>query len=295
MVIKKRYVVIESIGRGGMAEVHRAYDPNDKREVAIKMIKLDLLDRSGARQRFEREVEVMMSLKHPAIVRIYDCGEENGQPYLVMALMEGGSLTDYLRKYRTLSPNDAARLIEHLAPGLDMIHQNNIVHRDLKPSNILFDQQKNPHIADFGIAKLLIEGMTSLTQTGDSIGTPLYMSPEQHRGENDIDGRSDIYSLGVILFQILTGQRPISGNFQALLKKDIYDADLLAIKPRLPQDCKTVIETAMAKDRYNRYATASEMAVAFRAAVEGKLVRPTKPKAFPLPPSFIDFFKYSLR
>ena len=140
---------------------------------------------------------------------IYDFGEQNGQLYLVMRLMEGGSLAERLQ-HGPLSLDEAARLMMRLAPALDMAHARSILHRDLKPANILFDGQGNPYIADFGIAKLF--DTTTMTGTGTVIGTPFYMSPEQASGRREIDARSDIYSLGVMLFEILTGQHPYEGT-----------------------------------------------------------------------------------
>ena len=145
---------------------------------------------------------------------VYDFGEENGQLYLVMALMQGGSLAERLQ-HGPLSLEETAQLLVQVGSALDLAHAQGVVHRDLKPDNILFDQQGNPYIADFGIAKLLAQTTMGLSQTGMIIGTPFYMSPEQARGDKDIDGRSDIYSLGAILFELLTGQRPYDANTPA--------------------------------------------------------------------------------
>ncbi len=169
-------------------------------------------------------------------------------------------------------PCQIARLLGQLAPALDMAHQRGIVHRDLKPDNILFDQLGNPYIADFGIAKLLLDTSPGLTRAG-MIGTPPYMSPEQARGEKTIDGRSDIYSLGVILFEMLTGRRPYdAGDLVGLISGPV--PSVLAIKPDLPPGCQTLVERAMAKDRDARYATAGEMAAALEAVVKGPVAAP---------------------
>lgn len=267
-----RYQIHGQLGGGGMAVVYRAYDPPFRREVAIKVMASHFLHDPQFRQRFQREAQVIAALQHPAIVPVYDFGEQNGQPYLVMALMQGGSLADRLQG-RTMSLAEASYFLERIAPALDLAHQTGIVHRDLKPDNILFDQQDNPYLADFGIAKLIQETSMRLSQTGLVIGTPFYMSPEQARGEKNIDGQSDIYSLGAILFEMLTGQRPYDADTPAgFIYKHIHEPvpNIRAIQPNLPLGAETVIEKAMAKNREERYATASEMAAALKAITEGK-------------------------
>lgn len=260
-----RYQIIRELGRGGMAVVYRAYDPQVERPVAIKVMAAHSLHNEESRKRFEREARVIGSLQHPAIVPLYDFGEENGQPYLVMSLMRGGSLSDHLRR-GLFSLDEAARLILRLAPALDLAHERGIVHRDLKPDNILFDQQDNPYITDFGIAKLF-NSTSELSQSGIVIGSVAYMSPEQATGK-DIDGRSDIYSLGVILFQILTGRRPFeSNNSLGFMYQHLNDPvpSICTIRNDLPLGCEVVIARAMAKNPNHRYATASEMATALMA------------------------------
>lgn len=268
-----RYQITAQLGHGGMAVVYRAYDPQFKREVAIKVMATHFLHDPQFRQRFQREAQVIARLQHPAIVPVYDFGEQNGQPYLVMALMSGGSLADRLQG-GTMSLAEASDFLERIAPALDLAHQNGIVHRDLKPDNILFDQQDNPYLADFGIAKLLQQTSMGLSQTGLVIGTPFYMSPEQARGEKGIDGQSDIYSLGAILFELLTGQRPYDADTPAgFIYKHIHEPvpNIHTIQPNLPLGGQAVIEKAMAKNRDERYATAREMAAALKAVAEGNV------------------------
>jgi len=265
-----RYQILDQLDSGGMGIIYRAYDPRFKREVAIKVMVSYFSHDPQWRQRFEREAQVVASLQHPAIVPVYDFGEENGQPYLVMALILGGSLADHLQQHGPLAPSEAVYLLTHLAPGLELAHQKGIAHRDLKPNNILFDQQGNPYITDFGIAKLFNATTVSAEQTGQVIGTPLYMSPEQARGAL-VDGRSDIYSLGVILFEVLTGQRPYNADMPVgLIYKHIHEPipNILAIKPDLPSGCQEVIARAMAKNPSERYATPSKMAAALSAVVK---------------------------
>jgi serine/threonine-protein kinase len=189
-----RYEIIEELRRGGMASVYRAYDPHFEREVALKVLPPQLLHDATFEARFKREAKVIATLEHSTIVPVHDFGEEGGQPYLVMRLMSGGSLADRLNQ-GPLALGEASRIIDRMAEALDQAHSKGIVHRDLKPGNILFDGQGNAYLSDFGISKL-IQSSTPLTESNVIIGTPAYMSPEQGRGERDIDGRSDIYSLG---------------------------------------------------------------------------------------------------
>jgi serine/threonine protein kinase len=186
-----RYEIREEIGRGGMATVYRAYDPRFERDVAIKVLPAGFLHDPIFRSRFEREAKTIASLEYPAIVPVHDFGTENGQPYLVMRLMLGGSLADRLVQ-GPLTLSTAAEILNRLAPTLDAAHAAGIVHRDLKPGNILFDRLGNPYLSDFGIVKLSESSATALTQSGGALGTPAYMSPEQARAVLELDGRSDV-------------------------------------------------------------------------------------------------------
>jgi serine/threonine protein kinase len=264
-----RYEIKGEIGRGGMATVYHAYDPRFEREVAIKVLPHEMLHDVQFRTRFEREAKTIAMLEHPAIVPVYDFGEEEGQPYFVMRYMTGGSLSDRM-KLGPMSIQEAARLMMHLAPALDEAHAKGIIHRDLKPGNILFDQYNDPYVSDFGIAKLA-EAQTNVTGSA-IVGTPAYMSPEQAQGEG-IDGRSDIYGLGVILFEMLTGQQPYHGDTpMSVVVKHITDPvpHILDIKPDLPGALETVIEKAMAKDRNARFQTVKALAEALDAVARGE-------------------------
>src|SRR5712692_6058381 len=204
-----RYTIQGELGRGGMASVYRAYDPSFKREVAIKILPREFLHEPTFRARFEREAQTIAALEHPAIVPVYDYGEEDGQPYIVMRLMAGGSLDERIER-GPLSLQETLEILRTLAPALDRAHAMGIVHRDLKPANILFDADGNPHISDFGIAKLT-QANTQLSGTG-MMGTPAYMSPEQARGDKQIDGRADLYALGAMLYHMLSGKRPFESD-----------------------------------------------------------------------------------
>jgi serine/threonine protein kinase len=264
-----RYEIKAEIGRGGMATVYHAYDPRFEREVALKVLPREMLHDPQFRTRFEREAKTVAMLEHPAIVPVYDFGEEEGQPYFVMRYMTGGALTDRM-KQGPMTIAEVARLVDRLAPALDDAHARGIIHRDLKPGNILFDQFGEPYISDFGIAKI---AATQTNVTGSAIlGTPAYMSPEQAQGEG-IDGRSDIYGLGVILFELLSGQQPYHGDTpMSVVVKHITDPipHILDVKPDLPPALEAVIEKAMAKDREERFPTVKALSEALNAIAKGE-------------------------
>jgi serine/threonine-protein kinase len=260
-----RYDIKAELGRGGMATVYRAYDPSFEREVAIKVLPPELTHDPQFRDRFRREIKTIASLEHPAIVPVYDVGEEGGVPYFVMRYMPGGSLTQWIEKGK-FSMEDAARIIERLASALAYAHKNGLIHRDLKPDNILFDNNGDPFISDFGVAKIT-DSATNMTGSG-IIGTPAYMSPEQAQGEH-VDNRTDIYGLGVIIFQMLSGEQPYEATTpMGVAVKHITDPvpEILKVNPGLPAEADTIIKTAMAKDPSLRYQTATELAKALTHA-----------------------------
>jgi serine/threonine protein kinase len=265
-----RYQTKRELGRGGMAAVYEAFDPEVERDVAIKVLPREAMLDPNFRARFKREAKIIAALEHPGIVPIYDFGEHDGQPYIVMRLMSGGSLQDRIKK-GGLPLQECARIYAQLAPALDDAHDKGIVHRDLKPGNILFDQRNIPYISDFGIAKLA-EATMVLTING-LIGTPAYMSPEQARGENVIDGRADVYSLGVILYEMLTGKLPFNATTPLeLALKHVTEPvpRLLSSNLGLPADAQKVIDGAMAKDKDERFTTAAELAGALGAVSRGE-------------------------
>jgi serine/threonine protein kinase len=259
-----RYELREELGRGGMATVYRAYDPLFEREVALKILNRELLDDPQVRERFERETKIIAKLEHAAIVPVYDVGRDNNQLFFVMRYMSGGSLTERIQN-RSLSLSQMAHIIQRVATALDYAHDRGVIHRDLKPGNILFDEYNNAYISDFGIAKLT-QAATKLTNSG-IIGTPTHMSPEQAKGE-DVDGRSDIYSLGVILFEMLSGKTPYDATtpLGMAFKHATYPVPrILNVNPNLPAGIETVIEKVMAKERDQRYSSGVEFANAFIA------------------------------
>ncbi len=271
-----RYTIKSELGRGGMATVYLAYDPVLEREVALKLLPTYFAHDPEFSARFEREAKTVAALEHGSIISMYDYGEDGEWPYFVMRLMKGGSLKERIAN-GPMSLEEAARIVERVAGALDKAHSKNIVHRDLKPGNIMFDEDGAAYLGDFGIVKLA-EGSESHTRTGNMLGTEAYMSPEQVDGKPDIDGRSDIYSLGIVLYEMLTGTAPYSHKSRTRLLMMHLEAptpNLLEKRPDLPPRLQTIIEKAMAKKRENRYATAGEMAEAVQTLLAGKAVAAT--------------------
>ncbi len=263
-----RYQILSEIGRGGMAVVYRARDPNFNRDVAIKVLPRELLHDAGFKARFLREAQTIATLEHPAIVPVHDFGEDDGQPYLVMRYMPGGSLADRL-KLGPLPLSETLRIVGQLAPALDQAHRAGIVHRDLKPANILFDRDENAYVADFGLAKIA-NADVNLSATA-VYGTPAYMSPEQAKGAKDIDGRADLYALGVVAYQMLAGRVPYEADTPiALALKHVMEAPphLREARPDLPEQADAVLCRAMAKDPRDRFATASHLHAALAASLQ---------------------------
>jgi serine/threonine protein kinase len=266
-----RYKIKSELGRSGMATVYRAFDPISNREVAIKILPRQMLDNLVTRARFKREIKLISSLEHPAIVPVYDVGgEDNHQPFFVMRYMSGGSLSEMIQK-RRFSLRDAALVIERIAGALDHAHSRGVIHRDIKPDNVLFDASNNPYISDFGVAKIT-ESLVSSTNE-EVIGTPAYISPEQALGE-DVDHRADIYGLGAMLYEMLSGERPFGKETViSVALQHVNDPvpNVLNLRPDLPGEVDVIIKTAMAKNRENRYDTALELAHELnKAAYEGE-------------------------
>ncbi|MFZ1397076.1 MAG: protein kinase [Candidatus Promineifilaceae bacterium] len=265
-----RYEIESELGRGGMATVYLAHDPRFGRKVALKVMSHALRDDPTFRGRFEREARIIATLEHPAIVPVYDYGESDGQPFLVMRYMPGGTLADRIIA-RPFSLEAAVPIIQRLAGALDHAHQQGVIHRDLKPGNILFDQYNNAFLTDFGIVKLAHGGTVSLTGSG-VIGTPAYMSPEQIHGEKSLDGRSDIYTLGIILFEMLTGRKPYRAETpikQMMAHVLTPTPSIRALKPDLPEAFEPVMQRVLAKERDERFATAAELTEAISQTLYG--------------------------
>ena len=206
-----RYEILERMGEGATSVVYRARDRELNRAVAVKVLRPTAALSELARQRFQREAKAAAGLSHPHVVTLYDAGEAGGQFYLVMELVEGRPLNEALRE-GTLDRKASLRILEKVARGVAAAHDKGVIHRDLKPSNILIPPSGEPKVADFGLAHV-VDSTAELTRTGSSLGTPLYMSPEQVEGRSkEITPRTDVYSLGAILYEVLTGRPPHGGE-----------------------------------------------------------------------------------
>ncbi len=261
------YDVIEMIGKGGMAAVYRAHQPSMNRSVAIKVMATQFGSDDEFVLRFKNEAQQLAQLEHAHILPVYDFGEQEGVLYIVMRYLPTGTLADRITP-EGMEARTAARFFRQLASALDYAHSRGVIHRDLKPSNVLIDQQNNAFLADFGIAKSL-DNASKLTGTGGVVGTPTYMSPEQGLGE-PLDARSDIYALGVMLFEMLSGEPPFQAdNPMAVMLKHINDAppDLTVLNPKVTPAVEAVVMRALAKEPAKRYAAALEMADALDEAV----------------------------
>lgn len=265
-VLGGKYRIVDQIGRGGMALVFRGRQMPVDRDVAVKVIHLEFAKEEDFQQRFEREARTIAGLSHPHIIKLFDYGSHENLAYLVMELMTGGSLDGLIRKQQGLSVSHTRRLLRQIAEALDYAHKRGIVHRDLKPQNILLDEAGNSTLTDFGIAKL-VQGSMALTQSGTALGTPSYMSPEQWRGEG-VDARSDIYALGIILFEMLTGRLPFSADTPyGMMHKHIFNEppNITEFNENLQMHINPVLHKALAKDPDDRYQTAVTLADAFDA------------------------------
>jgi hypothetical protein len=266
------YEVLESLGRGGMAEVYKGRHPRLERTVAIKILPAGLAADVNFRQRFEREAQAIASLRHPNIVQVFDFGDVEGMYYMVMEYIKGIDLSRHLRQVEAVSLDQARSILEDLATALDYAHAEGLVHRDVKPSNVMLQpvtsgaKGKRAILTDFGIAKILNQD-TAATKSGVMMGTLDYMAPEQIRTAAAVDGRADVYALGVMLYQMLTGALPFAGDnpgavLMAHLQEPVPDPRELA--PELPQDVAMATVRALAKDPADRFATAGELAAALR-------------------------------
>ena len=260
------YDVQGELGRGGMALVYRAIDRRLKRAVALKVLPPELAFREEVKRRFLREAETSARLNYQNIVPIYSVDEKNGIVYLVMALVDGETLAARLARPPRMNNDEVRRLLREVAGALAYAHARGVVHRDIKPENILIDRESGrAMVTDFGIARAA-EGDAKLTVTGVVIGTPAYMSPEQALGEKEADGRSDIYSLGVVGYLMLTGELPFkASNTPSMMMKHLTERlrPVRELRPDAPADLVAIVEHALAKKPEDRFPSAAEMASAF--------------------------------
>lgn len=261
------FTILEQIGRGGMATVYSAMQHSMNRKIAIKVLPHHFLHDPGFLERFEREVEVISQLEHPHILPIYDYGEADGVPFIAMRYLGGGSMAQMVRRgVPTLQ--DIAKPFQQVAEALDYAHQQGIIHRDLKPGNIMLDESGNAYLSDFGIARVMGSNLTGSA----IIGTPAYMSPEQAYGTS-IDARSDIYSLGIVLFELITGREPYQAETpMSLLLKHINEPipSISEFRSNVPIAVQDVVNMATAKNADDRFIAATGLAKAFQAALQGE-------------------------
>ena len=265
-VLVPHYELDQEIGRGGMGVVYRAKDRRLKRTVAIKVLPPELAFRSEIKTRFLREAETAAQLNHPNIVDIYAVDEAEGIVFFVMAYITGDNLAKRVHDIGALSIDETRRILRDVADALAYAHERGVIHRDIKPDNILIDSQSGrPMVTDFGIARAVSDGDSRLTATGIAIGTPTYMSPEQAAGERTIDGRSDLYSLGIVGYQMLTGEPPfVANSTPAILVKHISERPIPIEQRRtdVPPDLANVIMMLLEKEPANRFPSAGAVVTA---------------------------------
>ncbi|HEX7354798.1 MAG TPA: Stk1 family PASTA domain-containing Ser/Thr kinase [Mycobacteriales bacterium] len=272
-----RYELGEELGFGGMAEVFRARDTRLGRDVAVKVLRADLARDPAFLQRFQREAQAAANLNHANIVGVYDTGEQDGVPYIVMELVTGRTLRDVIANDGRLLPRRALEIVGEICAALDYSHRQGIVHRDIKPANVMLTPSGDVKVMDFGIARAASAASATMTQTAQILGTAQYLSPEQARGEH-VDGRSDIYSTGCLLYELLTGVPPFQGESAVAVAYQHVREDPLPpsqIDPDLPPSLDAVVLKAMAKNPANRYQSAGEFKTDVDRAAAGRKVEAT--------------------
>ncbi|GAA1483152.1 Stk1 family PASTA domain-containing Ser/Thr kinase [Gordonia sinesedis] len=263
--LSDRYELGETLGFGGMSEVHFARDVLLNRDVAIKVLRADLARDPSFYLRFRREAQNAAKLNHPTIVQVFDTGESDGDdgplPFIVMEYVDGDTLRDVLRANGPVSPRQAMTWMADVAAAMDFSHRNGIVHRDMKPANVMIDKSGAVKVMDFGIARAMSDSTSTMTQTSAVLGTAQYLSPEQARGIK-VDPRSDIYSMGCVLFELLTGQPPFTGDSPVAVAHQHVHEDPpwpSAIRPDIPRELDSVVLKAMSKNKENRYQSAADL------------------------------------
>jgi eukaryotic-like serine/threonine-protein kinase len=287
-VLESTYELDREIGRGGMGIVYRAKDRRLKRTVAIKLLPPELAFRSEIRSRFLREAETAAQLSHPCIVPIYSVDEKDGLVFFVMAFVDGDTLAKRIHDRGALDPVEVRRILREVGDALAYAHAHGVVHRDIKPDNILLDAMSNrPMVTDFGIARAISDGSARLTATGIAIGTPAFMSPEQSAGDRDVDGRSDLYSLGIVAYQMLCGELPFNAtNTPALLVKHLSERPV-PVEQRasnIPPDLARAVMLCLEKNPDDRFPSAQAFVTALDSGNVPNLPAPRATQA-PAPQS----------
>jgi serine/threonine-protein kinase len=265
-LVGARYELGELVGYGGMAEVHRGWDSRLNREVAIKVLRADLARDPSFLARFRREAHSAAGLNHPSIVSVYDTGEDAGpdgtpQPFIVMEYVQGRTLRDIVKSEGRLPARRAMEIVADVCAALDFSHRNGIIHRDIKPANVMITPQGAVKVMDFGIARAVADNSATVTQTANVIGTAQYLSPEQARGES-VDARSDVYSTGCLLYEMVTGVPPFQGDSPvAVAYQHVRENPVLpsARNPDIPRSIDSIVMKALAKNPFNRYQSAGDM------------------------------------
>src|SRR3954466_2231943 len=277
-----RYEVGAVLGFGGMAEVHKGRDIRLGRDVAIKMLRADLARDPAFQSRFRREAQSAASLNHPAVVAVYDTGEDQGPdggtaPYIVMEYVDGRTLRDVLQTEGQLLPQRALEITGDILAALDYSHRAGIIHRDIKPGNVMLTRAGDVKVMDFGIARALTGATSTMTQTAAVVGTAQYLSPEQARGEH-VDQRSDIYSTGCLLYELLTGRPPFVGDSPVAVAYQHVREDAVPpskVNPDVSASLDAIVLKAMAKNPANRYQSAADMRSDVQRAIAGRAVEAT--------------------
>jgi serine/threonine protein kinase len=286
-LLGERYELDGVVGRGGMAEVYRAHDIRLDRTVAIKTLRIDLARDHTFQARFRREAQSAASLNNPSIVAVYDTGEDMASgipvPYIVMEFVDGRTVRDLLQADHRLLPERALEIIDGVLGALDYSHQSGIVHRDIKPGNVMVTRNGDIKVMDFGIARAMSDNQATMTQTAQVIGTAQYLSPEQARGER-VDARSDLYSTGCLMYELLTGRPPFTGDspvaiaYQHVRENPVPPS---VVDPDIPSWADAIVLKAMAKDPGDRYQSAAEMRMDVQRAMNGMAVAaPTRLDAY---------------
>jgi serine/threonine-protein kinase len=266
-----KYSIRRELGKGAMGVVYEGFDPSIERIVALKTVRADQLGGEDAPEiltRFRREAQAAGRLTHPNVVAVYELGEDAGTTFIAMEFVKGRSLKEYLEQHTRFTTPQLARIMTELLAALDYSHRNGVVHRDIKPANVMILEDGTVKVADFGIARI---EQSNLTQTGMILGTPSYMSPEQFMGQT-VDGRSDLFSAGVILYELLTGEKPFSGSATTIMHKVLQEEPLppSTLNVQVPRPFDAVMKRALAKRPDERFQTAREFAEAIKAAIEGR-------------------------